>query len=343
MSESIVRFGGDTTSRELWEGGPKASTGMSRLLNPANRSFSMVAFQQAKPLQDAEINLAQQVQNNLRAEILRKLLTSGMLSMDIITGVTSPRNTVRINNAVANINGWLLKLDGANRSDNYSDIIFPAAPFNGTREDLAYVEAWFQEVGPTNSPEDDSESVYKNGGITCTGGEPMMQPQFLTELFTAAHKHGIHTCLDTSGICFDPENTGTADRILDVTDLVMLDIKHIDDEMHRKLTGHSNAGILAFAQHIAGRGVPLWIRHVIVPGWTDGEDEQERLGFFIGGLSSLKGLDVLPYHDMGKRKYEELGIPYPLADTKPVSKETAAAAREQIMRGIKKRLHSKID
>ena len=184
---------------------------------------------------------------------------------------------------------------------------------------------------------------YKSGGITCTGGEPMMQPQFLTELFTAAHEHGIHTCLDTSGICFDPDNTGTADRILDVTDLVMLDIKHIDDEMHRKLTGHSNAGILAFAQHIAGRGVPLWIRHVIVPGWTDGEDEQERLGFFIGGLSSLKGLDVLPYHDMGKRKYEELGIPYPLTDTKPVSKETAAAAREQIMRGIKKRLHSKIN
>lgn len=165
MSESIVRFGGDTTSRELWEGGPKASTGMSRLLNPANRSFSMVAFQQAKPLQDAEINLAQQVQNNLRAEILRKLLTSGMLSMDMTTGITSPRNTVRINNAVAHINGWLLMLDGANRSDNYSDIIFPAAPFNGTREDLAYIEAWFQEVGPTNSPEDDSESVYKNGGI----------------------------------------------------------------------------------------------------------------------------------------------------------------------------------
>ena len=189
----------------------------------------------------------------------------------------------------------------------------------------------------------ESVKEFCKGGITVTGGEPLMQIEFVTELFKSAKEKKIHTALDTSGILFNKENTQKIDELLKYTDLVMLDIKHIDDEMHRKLTGHSNAGILAFAQHIAGRGVPLWIRHVIVPGWTDGEDEQERLGFFIGGLSSLKGLDVLPYHDMGKRKYEELGIPYPLADTKPVSKETAAAAREQIMRGIKKRLHSKID
>lgn len=186
-----------------------------------------------------------------------------------------------------------------------------------------------------------NRAFYKNGGITCTGGEPMMQPRFLTELFTAAHEHGIHTCLDTSGICFDPDDTATADGILSVTDLVMLDIKHIDDDMHRRLTGHSNTGILAFAGHISRVGVPLWIRHVIVPGWTDSADEQERLGYFIGGLATLKGLDVLPYHDMGKRKYEELGIPYPLTDTKPVSKEEAAEARENIMHGIKKRLKEK--
>lgn len=165
MSESIVKFGGDSTTRELWEGGPKKSTGMSRLLNPVGRSFSMVAFQQAKPLQDAELNLSQQIQNNLRAEVLRKLLTSGILSMDMTTGITNPRNTVRIRNAAANVNGWVLNLSGANRSDNASDIIFPAAPYNGTREDLAYLETWFEEVGPTASPEDDSESVYKNGGV----------------------------------------------------------------------------------------------------------------------------------------------------------------------------------
>ncbi len=181
---------------------------------------------------------------------------------------------------------------------------------------------------------------YKHGGITCTGGEPMRQLPFLTELFRLAKMRGIHTCLDTSGICFDPENTAAADEMLAVTDLVMLDIKHIDDEVHRRLTGHSNRNILAFAEHIPERGVELWIRHVIVPGYTDGEEEQSALGYFIGGLKTLKGLDVLPYHDMGKRKYAELGIPYPLEGVKPVTADDAQTARERIMSGIKARLRA---
>ena len=97
----------------------------------------------------------------------------------------------------------------------------------------------------------------------------MLQLPFLTELFTAAKARGIHTCLDTSGICYQPDAPEPAEALLRVTDLVMLDIKHVDDAMHRKLTGHSNVGILAFAQKISDFGVPLWIRHVIVPGWTD--------------------------------------------------------------------------
>lgn len=179
---------------------------------------------------------------------------------------------------------------------------------------------------------------YRSGGITATGGEPMLQMPFLTELFTLAKAAGIHTCLDTSGICFQPEHPEASEKLLAATDLVMLDIKHTDDEKHRRLTGHSNANILAFAEFISARNVPLWIRHVIVPGWTDDADEQFRLGEFIGGLRSLKGLDVLPYHDFGKQKYAALGMDYPLARTKPVSVEKAAEARQQILRGIRHRL-----
>lgn len=183
-----------------------------------------------------------------------------------------------------------------------------------------------------------NRAFYQNGGITATGGEPMLQLAFLTELFSEAKKRGIHTCLDTSGICFQPANPDPFDTLLQVTDLVMLDIKHIDDEQHIKLTGHSNRNILRFAEFISSRQIPLWIRHVIVPDWTDDADEQYRLGRFIGGLQTLKGLDVLPYHDFGKAKYQALGIPYPLAETQPVSAETAAAARKQILRGVRDRL-----
>ena len=179
-----------------------------------------------------------------------------------------------------------------------------------------------------------NRAFYKNGGITATGGEPMLQLPFLTELFTQAHAAGIHTCLDTSGICYDPDNPAPARALLAVTDLVMLDIKHIDEAQHKRLTGHSGARIRAFAEEISAQGVPLWIRHVIVPGWTDSEEELRALGFFIGGLRTLKGLDVLPYHDMGRHKYEALGLPYPLGDTPPVTKEAAAAARAEIMKGI---------
>lgn len=165
MSESIVKFSGDTTTRELWDGGPKGSTGLSRILNPGNSSFSMVTFQQAKPLLDSELNLSQQIQNKARADILRALLSPGILSMTTITDVTDRKNALRISNAVANVNGWLAYLNGQNRSDALSDIIFAAAPYNGSREDLAFVEVWFEEVAPSGSPEDDDENVYRYGGI----------------------------------------------------------------------------------------------------------------------------------------------------------------------------------
>ena len=185
------------------------------------------------------------------------------------------------------------------------------------------------------------KEFLKSGGITATGGEPMLQMDFLTDLFTKAKAKGIHTCLDTSGICFSPENPDACRQLAAVTDLVMLDIKHIDDEKHRRLTGQSNRNILAFAEFLAAEGVPLWIRHVVVPGWTDDAASLEALGHFIGGLKTLKALDVLPYHDMGKAKYEALGMDYPLADVPALAKEDAEAARVQIMKGLKARLLEK--
>lgn len=165
MSENIIRFVGDTTTRSLWENGPTGSTGFSRILNQGSRNFSMVAFQQAKPILDSEMNLTQLIQNKARADLIRTILKPGIISIKTTTDVTDKKNTLRISEAVANMNGWLLYLYGANRTDASSDIVFTPAPYNGTREDLAYLEAWFEEVAPTESPEDDDENVYKYGGL----------------------------------------------------------------------------------------------------------------------------------------------------------------------------------
>lgn len=178
----------------------------------------------------------------------------------------------------------------------------------------------------------------KNGGITVSGGEPMLQQEFVTELFTQAKAHGFHTALDTSGILFDPEAPEKVDPLLDVTDLVLLDIKHIDSAEHKKLTGHDNHRILAFARYLRDRKIPVWIRHVVVPGITDDSEELRQLGHFLAELTNMKALDVLPYHTMGKVKYERLGMDYPLGDTPPLSKEEAIRARGYIIEGIKEAL-----
>jgi pyruvate formate lyase activating enzyme len=186
---------------------------------------------------------------------------------------------------------------------------------------------------------DACKEFLKSGGITCTGGEPMAQPEFLAELFAKAKEKGIHTCLDTSGAVFNPLSHEKIDRIIDNTDLVMLDIKHIDSEEHKKLTGMPNENILAFAEYLRERKIDLWVRHVVVPGITDNEEYLFRLGEYISTLSNLKALDVLPYHDMGKVKYENLGIDYPLKDVEPLPKAEAIKARDIIMRGIKSGLN----
>ncbi len=182
-------------------------------------------------------------------------------------------------------------------------------------------------------------AFYKTGGVTVTGGEPMMQLDFVIELFTKLHKDGFHTCIDTSGIMFHPENEKTMQKIealMEVTDLVMLDIKHIDDEKHQELTAHSNKRILDFARYLDKKGIPIWIRHVVVPGITLYKEYLERLGEFMATLSNVKALDVLPYHTLGKVKYENLGMEYPLADTREATKEEAVSAKSIILSAYKR-------
>lgn len=183
-----------------------------------------------------------------------------------------------------------------------------------------------------------NRAFYSRGGITVTGGEPLMQMEFVTELFAVAAHRGIHTCLDTSGITFRPGDAALVeqfDKLMSVTDLVMLDIKHIDPDQHQKLCRQPLEPVLAFARYLDERAVPVWIRHVVVPGITYEQGELFRLGQFIGTLHNVKALDVLPYHDMGKVKYQELGMDYPLKDVAPLGKEEALAARQVIVNGIK--------
>ena len=166
-----------------------------------------------------------------------------------------------------------------------------------------------------------NRSFYKSGGITVTGGEPLLQIDFITELFIKAKAENIHTCIDTSGVTFNQneEYLDKLELLLRYTDLVMLDIKHIDSEKHKKLTGHWNKNILEFALFLEMHNIPVWIRHIVVEGITDNRDDLISLGEFIGKLSNLKALDVLPYHTMGVDKYKELEIPYPLDGVPPLS------------------------
>ena len=185
-----------------------------------------------------------------------------------------------------------------------------------------------------------NKSFYEKGGITVTGGEPLMQVDFLIELFTECKKKNVHTCIDSSGIAFNPKNKewmAKLDHLMTLTDLVMLDIKHIDPEHHKELTGQPNAPILAFAEYLSEKNVDTWIRHVVVPGITDDPVYLEKLGYFIGGLRSLKALDVLPYHTMGKPKYEKLGIDYKLKDVPAMSQDKAIECKKVILDGIRKR------
>ena len=180
-----------------------------------------------------------------------------------------------------------------------------------------------------------NRSFYTTGGLTVTGGEALLQIEFIIELFGYFHERGVHTCLDTSGITFTPEQSDRFAALLAVTDLVILDIKEIDDARHVDLTGASNKSILAFARFASAQGTALWVRHVVVPGITDSPDRWYRLGFFLGELKTLEAVDCLPYHVMGVSKYEELGIAYKLEGVPPASKDLSKRALAVVFDGIK--------
>ena len=182
----------------------------------------------------------------------------------------------------------------------------------------------------------DGVKEFCKGGITVTGGEPLVQIDFVTELFKKASERNIHTALDTSGILFNPNDTSKIDELMNYTGLVMLDIKHIDDDEHKKLTGHSNKNILEFAKYLSYIKKPMWIRHVVVPEITFKEEYLTKLGEFLSTLHNITALDVLPYHNMAIPKYENLGIEYTIKDIPPLTKEEAIKARDIILKALKK-------
>jgi pyruvate formate lyase activating enzyme len=152
-----------------------------------------------------------------------------------------------------------------------------------------------------------------SGGLTISGGEPLMQDRFVVKLFTAAKEMGIHTALDTNGHYGDR----LSDADLDVIDLVLLDVKSWDPERHRHLTGMEIGPTLEFARRLAARRRPVWLRYVLVPGLTDHFDDIEQVARFAAGLGNVERVEVLPFHQFGRYKWHELGIPYTLDATEP--------------------------
>ena len=182
-----------------------------------------------------------------------------------------------------------------------------------------------------------NQAFYEKGGITVTGGEPLLQTEFLTKLLRLAKEENIHTCIDTSGCVFNPKSDDyikKIDELLAVTDLVMLDIKHIDSDKHKSLTGMGNENILSFAQYVDEKNIQLWIRHVVVKGITDEPEHLIKLGEFIKTLKNVKAIDVLPYHTMGVLKYKELRIEYPLEGVEELPVEKIIEAKKYILEGI---------
>ena len=198
-------------------------------------------------------------------------------------------------------------------------------------------DTWAKDGGELMTPEEVLKKAlrYKTywkekGGITVSGGEALLQIDFVTELFRLAKEKGVNTCLDTSGNPFSLEEPFKSkfDELMKYTDLFMLDIKHMDDAAHRKLTGQTNQNILEMAAYLSDHGKAMWIRHVLVPGITTEEDELHHLRSFLDTLKTVERVEVLPYHTLGVFKWKELGIPYQLEGVDPPTKEQIDRAKE---------------
>ena len=168
------------------------------------------------------------------------------------------------------------------------------------------------------------------GGVTVSGGEPLLQIEFVIKLFENLKAKGIHTCVDTSGITFqkdNPQSVEKHEKLLSVTDLFLLDIKHIDDTACKELTGQSNENTLAFAKFLSDNNKPTWIRQVLVPNITDDDEHLKRTRAFLDTLKTVEKVEVLPYHTLGVVKYEKLGLEYPLKDVEAPKKERVQNAK----------------
>lgn len=166
---------------------------------------------------------------------------------------------------------------------------------------------------------------FSKGGVTISGGEPLLQAEFVLELFKKLKEMGIHTAIDTSGVI--PINETIKD-LLKYTDLVLLDIKHIDNDKCKNLTGMPNTNTLNFAKYLSDNNISIWIRQVLVPGYTDDKNDLENLKEFISSLKTVEKIEILPYHDMGKFKWKELGDIYELDDVLPPTPEQIKSAKE---------------
>ena len=167
--------------------------------------------------------------------------------------------------------------------------------------------------------------LMPNGGFTASGGEPLLQPYFLISLFRKLKKVGIHTAIDTSGMI---EITDTIKELLSLTDLVLLDIKHIHPEKCKDLVGFSNEKELAFAKYLSENNIPIWIRQVIIPGVTDNKEDLLSLKDFLSSLNTVEKVELLPYHNLGEYKWKELGLEYQLKDVRPATNEDIQRANE---------------
>ena len=169
-------------------------------------------------------------------------------------------------------------------------------------------------------------NYIRDGGVTISGGEPLRQIDFVIDLFKKCKEINLHTALDTSGIYF--QDNQKYEELLQYTDLFLLDIKHIDDNLHKDLTGMSNQNILKFAKYLDEHDKKMWIRHVLVNGYTNNKAYLLQTRAFIDTLNNVEKVEVLPYHKLGIKKYEQMHIDYPLKDTKLCTKEEIAQAKE---------------
>ena len=178
----------------------------------------------------------------------------------------------------------------------------------------------------------------KDGGITISGGEPLLQIDFVIELFKKAKELGINTCIDTAGNPFTKEEPffSKFEELMKYTDLLLLDLKEINPARHKDLTGFDNSNIIEMAKYLSEINKPVWIRHVLVPEHSDFDEDLDALGDFIDTLSNVERVEILPYHTLGKFKWENLGIPYTLESISPPSAERIENAKQRIHAGIRK-------